>query len=157
MADTWELPPPPGPPAERPPHLDTFPQVFFSLCMGTLCRAERTACREEMFLKARHSLATSIHRSRTLALPRAVTFGSPRQDVMTHFTTLLNCTTVAQTVGATFSCPGRFLLPQVEPRHSEGSTFLNTSWGGGGVSLSPATAQLSVQAGVTGLRRGSGS
>ena len=89
-----------------------------------------------------HTWATWIQRSTTLTLSWAVLLGSPRQGMMTKLATLLTWSTVAWTLGVWCSLPGLFLLPQVEPRHGEDTTFWKSSWRTGGVSPSPATPQV---------------
>ena len=71
--------------------------------------------------------------------------GSPRQVMMTYLTTLLKWVMVAWMVGARCSLALLSHCDQMESRKSWGITFLKSSWGGQGVSRSPATAQLSVR------------
>ena len=90
------------------------------------------------------TLATWIQSSTTLALSWAVMLGSPRQVVKTHLTTLLKWVMVAWILGARCSLALLSHWDQLESRKSWGITFLKSSWGGQGVSPSPATAYLSI-------------
>ena len=70
---------------------------------------------------------------------------SPMQVVMTHSTTLLKRVVVAWMVRVRCSLPLLSHWDQMESRKLWGITFLKSSWGGQGMSPSPATAQLSVR------------
>ena len=86
------------------------------------------------------TLATWIQSSTTLALSWTVMLGSPMQVVMIHSTTLLKWVMVAWMVGARCSMPLLSPWDKMESRNSWGLTVLKSSWGGQGVSPSPATA-----------------